>query len=89
MNEVKARKPKALVDAEKKIAELEKNLKYANDVKDSYYKTNQDLTAVVDGIHDVLDDLGIRGYKDENKYTRLPLAVRLFSWSMKLAQGDR
>lgn len=82
------RKPKALLDAEKKIAELEKKLANETSQKDIWYKQAQEHKASLDGVHDVLDDLGIRRYKDDNKYYELPLAVRLFAWSMKLANKE-
>jgi len=77
------RKPKALIDAEKKIVELEKKAETAEKTKDMYYKLYNEEKAITDGLHDVLDDLGIRGYRDENKYTRIPLTVRLFAWALK------
>ena len=77
------RKPKALLDAEKKIVELEAKLKSAESSKDTYWKMYNDVNATVEGIHDILDDLGIRGYRDDNKYNRIPLTVRLFAWAMK------
>lgn len=86
--ETKVRKPKALLDAEKRIVELETKLKSETSTKDLWYKKQQEQEAVINGLHEVLDDLGIRGWKDEsNKYQRLHLSVRLFSWAMKLAQG--
>lgn len=78
------KKTKALLDAEKRIVELEKQLKSETGVKEMWYKENQELKSVVDGIHEILDDLGIKGFKDDQKYYRIPLAVRLFSWAMKL-----
>lgn len=82
-----ARKTKALLDAEKKIADLEKKLESANQSKDTWYKQYNEQNQIIDGIHEILDDLGIKGWKDEqNKYQRLPLSVRLFSWAMKLNQ---
>jgi hypothetical protein len=85
-----ARKPKALLDAEKKIAELEKALELAKKQEHSWFENYQKEKETSDGIHEVLDDLGIRGFKDETaKYNRLPLAVRLFSWAMNLASGKK
>ena len=80
-----ARKPKALLDAEKRIATLEKELATITSHKDMYYKKSQEQDEIINGIHEVLDDLGIRGYKDESKYHRLPLTVRLFAWAMQMA----
>lgn len=77
------KKPKALIDAEKKIAELEKQVADIRKEKETWYKCYADEKAVTDGLHDVLDDLGVRGYRDENKYTRIPLSVRLFAWALK------
>lgn len=77
------RKPKALLDAEKKIAELEKKVSSVEQTKDMYYKLYNEEKAITDGLHDVLDDLGVRGYRDGNKYTRIPLSVRLFAWALK------
>lgn len=77
------RKPKALLDAEKRIAELEKKIVDSEKTKDYYYKLWGEEKAITDGLHDVLDDLGVRGYRDENKYTRIPLSVRLFAWALK------
>jgi hypothetical protein len=79
------RKPKALIDAEKKIVELEAKLKQETSYREMYSKMHTESQAVVDGLHEVLDDLGIRGYKDENKNYRLSLSVRLFAWAMSLA----
>jgi len=90
MEKERVRKPKALLDAEKKIDELEKKLKSETQTKEYLSKNNQELTAVVDGIHDVLDDLGIRRYRDETqRYNSIPLAVRLFSWAMKLSEPKK
>lgn len=77
------RKPKALLDAEKRIKELEAQLASEKASKDMWYKEANENTTIIDGIHEILDDLGIRGYKDENKYQRIPLTVRLFAWAMK------
>jgi 16S rRNA C1402 N4-methylase RsmH len=82
------RKPAALVAAEKRIAELEKKLSDVESSKDTWYKQAQEKEAIIEGIHEVLDDLGIKGYKGDNQYYRLPLAVRLFSWAMKLANRE-
>jgi hypothetical protein len=83
------RKPKALIEAEKRIADLESKLKSMESSKDLYYKMNQEKDSIIEGIHDVLDELGIKGYKGDEAYKasqyRIPLAVRLFSWAMKLA----
>lgn len=69
----------------KKIADLEKSLASEKSTKDTYYKLYGEQNQIIDGIHEILDDLGIKGWKDEmNKYQRLPLSVRLFSWAMKL-----
>lgn len=84
-----AKKPKALIDAEKKISELEAQLAQEKASKDMWYKSYIESNAIVEGIHDVLDDLGIRGYKDEGKYTRVPLSVRLFAWAMKLSTTSK
>lgn len=84
------RKPKALIDAEKRIKELEEKLKYAESVKDSYSRQVTGLNTTVEGLHDVLDDLGIRRYKDENnRYQSIPLSVRLFAWAMSLAANKK
>jgi hypothetical protein len=77
------RKPKALIDAEKKIAELEAKVASLDKQQSNYWKQYQEEKAITDGLHDVLDDLGIRGYRDENKYNRIPLTVRLFAWALK------
>lgn len=83
MAENRNRKPKALLDAEKKIAELEKKVSSVEQAKDMYYKLYNEEKAITDGLHDVLDDLGVRGYRDENKYARIPLSARLFAWALK------
>ena len=87
------RKPKALVDADKKIVELEAKLKSAESIKDMYAKESRERGQVIDGIHDILDDLGIRGWRDDNDYkndnNRIPLAVRLFAWAMSLQQPNK
>jgi hypothetical protein len=77
------RKPKALLDAEKKITELEAKVISLDKQQSSYWKQYQEEKAITDGLHEVLDDLGIRGYRDENKYNRIPLTVRLFAWALK------
>lgn len=79
------KKTKALIDAEKRIVELEKQLKDTTATKESFYKQYSEVKEVIDGLHQVLDELGLPGWKDDNKYYRLPLTVRLFSWAMKLA----
>lgn len=81
------RKPKALLDAEKKITELEKKLADAERSKDTWYKQYNDVNTALEGIHDVLDDLGVRRYRGEQQYSQyqLPIAVRLFAWAMKMA----
>ena len=78
------KKTKALLDAEKRIVELEKQLASEKQSKDNFYKMYNEQNQTIDGIHDILDDLGIKGFKDDQKYYRIPLAVRLFSWAMKL-----
>ena len=83
------RKPAALVAAEKRIVELEKKLKDAETKENDWYKRYQEQSSITDGIHEVLDELGIKGYKGENQYQRLPLTVRLFAWAMKLAGKDQ
>lgn len=79
------KKPKALIEAEKKITELEKSLASEKSAKDTFYRLYNEMNEVVEGIHLILTDLGVREYKDENKYNRLPLTVRLFSWAMSMA----
>lgn len=83
------RKPKALLDAEKKIVELENQLKSSKSQEQSWYKQWQEMKTSVDAIHDVLDDLGIKGHRDENKYQRIPLEARLFAWAMRLSAEKR
>lgn len=78
------KKPKALVDAEKKIEELEKKLREATNGKDMYWKMYTEEKAISDGIHDILDDLGIRRKREGNQYNDLPLSVRLFAWAMSI-----
>ena len=70
-------------EQEIKITELEKQLKQQTEYKDMYYKQYNEEKAITDGLHEVLDDLGIRGWKDDNKYYRIPLTVRLFSWALQ------
>ena len=82
------KKTKALLDAEKRIAELEKQVQSEKSVKESWYKENQSMKEVIDGIHEILDDLGIKGYKDAQNYYRIPLSVRLFAWAMKLNKKE-
>lgn len=81
------RKPKALLDAEKRISDLESKLKSSESTCEMYRKMSTESNTIIEGLHDILDDLGIKGYKDENhsSYNRLPLAVRLFAWAMKMA----
>ena len=81
------RKPKALIDAEKRIKELESSLKSSESTCEMYRKMSSEANATLEGIHDILDDLGVKGYRDENhsSYNRLPLSVRLFAWAMKMA----
>ena len=84
------RKPKALLDAEKEIERLKKELASATQSKDLWYKDAQEKGIIIDGIHDVLTDLGIREYKDETqRYNKINLAVRLFAWAMSLANKDK
>ena len=75
---------KVIAEQTAKIAELEKSLKEQTSYKDLYYKQYNEEKAITDGLHEVLDDLGIRGFKDDNKYYRIPLTVRLFSWALQL-----
>jgi hypothetical protein len=82
------RKPKALLDAEKKVSELEKKVESLEKQQSDWHKRYEEEKAITDGLHDVLDDLGIRGYRDENKYARIPLTVRLFAWALK-AKSDQ
>jgi hypothetical protein len=79
------RKPKALIDAEKKIAELEKALANEKQYREMYSKQASESNAIIEGIHDLLTDLGVREFRDENKYQKIPLSVRLFAWAMSLA----
>jgi hypothetical protein len=83
------RKPAALVAAEKRIVELEKKLAEAQTKENDWFKRYQEQSAVVDGLHEVLDELGIKGFKGDNQYQRLPLPVRLFAWAMKLAGKEQ
>jgi hypothetical protein len=78
------RKPKIVLDLELKLIEAEKKLKSSADTVTYYQKQDNEKTAIIDSIHDILTDLGIREFRDENKYTKIPLAVRLFSWSLSL-----
>jgi len=80
-----ARKPKALIEAEKKIAELEKKLQSESNTKDLWYKSYNEAKVTLDGLHCIIDDLGVRRYKDDDKYNELPMAVRLFSWEMMMS----
>ena len=89
------RKPKALIEAEKKIVELEGKLvaleaKNVGTEKQSqdWYKRYSEEKSITDGLHEVLDDLGIRGYRDDNKYNRVPLTVRLFAWALKIKSKE-
>jgi hypothetical protein len=79
------RKPKALLDAEKRIIELEKKLEDSKRTENDWYKRYQEQSSITEGLHTVLDELGIKGYKGDNQYERLPLTVRLFAWAIKLA----
>jgi hypothetical protein len=79
------RKPKALLDAEKRIIELEKKLEDSKRTENDWYKRYQEQNSITEGLHAVLDELGIKGYKGDNQYERLPLTVRLFAWAIKLA----
>lgn len=81
-----ARKTKAHIEAEKKVTELEKKLSESERMRDYHSKLHTELNTIIEGIHDVLDDLGIKRYRDENnRYQSIPLTVRLFSWAMSLA----
>jgi len=78
------RKPKALLDAEKEIERLKKELAGITSSKDMWYKEAQAKIEELEGLHNILTDLGIREYKDETqRYNRLPLTVRLFAWAMR------
>lgn len=76
------RKPKALLEAEKRIASLEAELKQQKTYSEVFSKRAAEAQETLNGLHEILDDLGIRGYRDENKYTRIPLTVRLFAWAL-------
>lgn len=82
------RKPKALLDAEKKIVELVNRVETLTKEKDQWYKQWIDMRDIVNGLHDVLDDLGIRRYRDDNKYQELPISVRLFAWAMGVKKAE-
>lgn len=79
------RKPKALLDAEKKIVELEKKVAEVERQKDMWYKSYNEANTMLEGLHDVLDDLGLRRYRGDQQYQQyqLPISVRLFAWAMK------
>ncbi len=77
------RKTKALLDAERQIVELEKKLAEVEKYKDLWYRQYIEQKDITDGIHEILDDLDIKGYRDENKSQRLPLPVRLFAWALR------
>lgn len=82
MAEQKARKPAALIAAEKRIAELEQKLKTSESNKDDWYKRYAEVNREVEGIHSVLDTLGIPRKKEDNGYSPdYPLTVRLFAWA--------
>jgi hypothetical protein len=83
------RKPKSLLDAEKRIIELEQKVAGLGREKDEWYKRYTDEKTITDGLHDVLDDLGIRGYRDDSKYYRIPLSVRLFAWALKTRDANK
>lgn len=81
------RKPKALLDAEKEIERLKKELAGITSSKDMWYKEAQTKIEELEGLHNILTDLGIREYKDETqRYNRLPLTVRLFAWAMRTSE---
>ena len=84
MSEKTVRKTKAHLAAEARIIELEKQLKDMTSSKEMWYKSWQEHESTVNGLHDILDDLGVRRYRDESKYNQLPLSVRLFAWAMRL-----
>ena len=84
-----ARKTKAHLDLEKEVVELKKRLASTESTKDYYCKLYNESKEVMEGLHEVLDDLGIRGYKDEYKNNRLTLTVRLFAWAMSLANKGK
>lgn len=77
------RKPKALLDAEKRIEQLLKELASEKASKDTWYKQWAELNNELQGIHDILTSMDVREFRDENKYQRLPLSVRLFAWAMQ------
>lgn len=77
------RKPKAILDLEKQVEKLETDLKSKQSSYEYLSKSHTEMQAELNGLHDILDDLGVRRFRDENKYQSLPLSVRLFAWAMK------
>lgn len=78
------RKSTALIAAEKRIAELEKELISTKSTSDMWYKAQQELTKEISGIHDILDGLDIPRKKPGESYAPdYTLSVRLFAWATK------
>lgn len=82
------RKPKAVLNLEKQVEQLKKEFANEKSQKDIWYKQYQEAKLEVEGLHDILDDLGIKRFREENKYNQLSLSIRLFSWAMKLAKKE-
>lgn len=82
MAETKARKPAALIAAEKKITELENQVRSITSTKEMYCNSYNEAKKELDGVHAVLDTLDIPR-KGEGQYNDYPLSVRLFAWAMR------
>jgi hypothetical protein len=84
MSEAKKRKPAALVAAEKKIAELENNLKNTESTKDMWYKSCQEEKKKIEELHAVFDAIPnapARKFTGPNGYeTEMSLACRFIAW---------
>ena len=84
MAEAKKRKPAALVAAEKKIAELEANLKRVESNKDVWYNACQEEKKKIEELHAVFDAIPnapARKFTGPNGYeTEMSLSCRFIAW---------
>jgi len=71
------------------LEEVQKKLAATEQTSNNWYKSFASEKEITDGLHDVLDGMGVRRFRDKNEYQTIPLSVRLFSWAMSIATGTK
>lgn len=71
-----------LKEANKQIEELTKQLKSAEQTKDSYYRQFGEANNELESIHTALDSIGVPSVKKDRwgTETRMNASARLFAW---------